>query len=132
VTRGIATLAGSAASIWGSDAVTRENLTAQGSEVDQIAFELLGRQGWTATDLADALSAYSQGLVENSWSSDLRSAAARCEKQRMLLAIAALQTSGSVPSSETRDTKQGSPSLARLDADSTLAMPGLKMQWVSQ
>ncbi len=128
VTRGIATLAGSAASVWGSDAVTRDNLTAQGSEVDQIAFELLGRQGWTVADLADSLSAYSQGLVENSWADDLRSATARCEKQRMLLAIAALQTPSVAPGSEAKEPKRVSPSFARIGAESTLAVPGLKLQ----
>ena len=95
VTRGVAALAGSAASMWGSDAVARDKAADQAGEADQVALDLLGRQGWAAADLADSLTAYATDLRKDSWADGIREAAGRCARERMMTAIAAAPAAAS-------------------------------------
>jgi predicted Zn-dependent protease len=132
VTRGIATLAGSAASIWGSDAVAHDKSAAQANEADQVAFELLARQGWTANDLAESLSAYAQGLRNDAWSSGIKTAATHCATEKLILEIAALPLPTPAAVSPAKDFRLTRSSFARIDSASAAVLPGPKGQLFHQ
>jgi Zn-dependent protease with chaperone function len=136
VTRGIASLAGSAASMWGSDAVTREKSVEQSNEADQIAFELLARQGWTAADLAESLSAYAQGLREGAWASGIRTAAAHCATEKLMHEVAALPAPTALPALAAMESWYPPSSLALKFMGSSLvyssASPSAKLRLVNQ
>jgi predicted Zn-dependent protease len=132
VTRGIAALASSAASMWGSDAVSRDKGAEQANEADRIAYELLARQGWTIPDLADSLFAYSQGLRSEAWADSIRVAAAHCAREKLMLAIAALPPPPALQFSEAQDTKLRRPAFAKMVMPSSPALPGAKLPLFSQ
>jgi predicted Zn-dependent protease len=115
VTRGIATLAGSAASMVGSDAVTRDKAADHDLEARRVALELLGRQGWAAADLAEPLAAYTQGLHDDPWSAGIRDAAAHCARERLIAALARLPAPGA-DAGKAEEAPSLRPAIARAEA----------------
>ena len=90
--RGMAFLASSAATALGknfvADSTTRERL----KEADTIALDLLYRQGWSDTEIADSLLDYSNRLGKDSWSEEVRHTVARLADYRSAKVLALAQS----------------------------------------
>ncbi len=76
----LATLAGSAASKVGSDVVAANKSADQAREAENIAMDLLARQGWTAADVAGSLAKYTDELGSDGWANGLRECVVRYEE----------------------------------------------------
>ncbi|MCX7165849.1 MAG: hypothetical protein NTV11_06195 [Rhodocyclales bacterium] len=75
--RGMAFIVSSTATAFGQEFVATGNIPAQRKEADVIALDLLSRQGWSDTEIADSLLDYSHRLDRNSWSEEVRSTVQR-------------------------------------------------------
>lgn len=74
-TSAMSTAAASAASYIGSNITIASHKLDQLHEADAIALNLLDRQGWSRTDIADALITSTRVMGDDSWSKGLRTSA---------------------------------------------------------
>jgi len=88
--RGLALIASSTATVFGQEMITAGSTPERGKEADTIALDLLFRQGWSDTEIADSLRDYSNRLGNDPWADEVRRASRRLAgyKSGELLAMA--------------------------------------------
>ena len=74
---GVALIASTIATAIGKDLITTDNVPEQREEADTIALDLLSKQGWSQTEIADSLLDYSNRLGESLWSAEVKRTVAR-------------------------------------------------------
>ncbi|MCX7149364.1 MAG: hypothetical protein NTY05_08115 [Rhodocyclales bacterium] len=75
--RGLAFVASSTATVVGQEMITAGSTPERAREADMIALDLLFRQGWSDTEIADSLLDYSNRLGNDPWANDVRRATRR-------------------------------------------------------
>lgn len=89
--RGVAFLASSTAGAFGKNLVTSGAAEERLKEADAIALELLSRQGWSDTEIAESLLDYSNRLGNDSWSSEVKLTAIRLASYKTSEILALMQ-----------------------------------------
>jgi hypothetical protein len=112
-------------------AVVQDKSAEQASVADRVAFELLARQRWTATDRAELHSVYAGGLRNDAWSNRIRAAAAHCASEKLMLEIAALPLPAAADVSGEKDFRK-LRALARIDFAPAALLPSPKGQLLHQ
>lgn len=82
LTGGVATVAGSVASALGTKMVNDDQMRYQNIEAEAIAHDLLRRQGWSNTEVAASLAAYTQGLGDGTWAQGVKESSNRIEQDQ--------------------------------------------------
>ncbi|MDD5248552.1 MAG: M48 family metalloprotease [Rhodocyclaceae bacterium] len=82
LTGGLAALTGSMASAVGTQVVSADKEAERRQEADAIAYDLLGRQGWSSDEIVASLARYAKDMNNDAWSQTVRQSLVQLEKAR--------------------------------------------------